>query len=150
MPLSSVATLLAVALSLLAAPLAAEAPPERPLRVGQEWSYQTRPRESSSTLIILKIEADRAAGRIVHISVRGLRLKNPRVKGGLSARVPHMPFAEDALRKSLVKLVRDSVTVPPFERAYSEWRRAYEGGKIGPFTVPIGEAVELMEKALNP
>jgi hypothetical protein len=43
--------------------------------------------------IIVKIDNDPKLGRIVHIAMRGLKIKNQRSLDGVSDRVDHLPFA---------------------------------------------------------
>jgi hypothetical protein len=43
--------------------------------------------------IIVKIDNDPKLGRIVHIAMRGLKIKNQRSLDGVSDRVDHLPSA---------------------------------------------------------
>lgn len=45
-------------------------------KVGQEWNYKTRKGEESSTLKILKIEEYPKHGKVIHISIGGLKVEN--------------------------------------------------------------------------
>src|SRR5687767_2935919 len=62
-------------------------------KVGQKWSYETRSGEEKSYLVIVKIDHDPKLGKIIHIAMRGLRMKNPHSPDGLSENVNHMPFS---------------------------------------------------------
>ena len=44
-------------------------------KVGQVWSYKTRPNETKSTFIVVKVENDPKLGNIVHIALRDLKIK---------------------------------------------------------------------------
>ena len=118
-------------------------------KVGQKWSYRARPGEESSYFIIVKIDNDPKLGRIIHISMRGLKIKNPRSPDGLSEVVSHMPFAEEAIEKSEVKLLQEKVDLPDFEEGYRIWREAFEAGRGGIYTITVAEAVSVMETVLN-
>ena len=118
-------------------------------KVGQMWSYKTRHGEEKSYFIVVKVETHAKLGTIVHIAVRKLRMKNPRSPDGLSEDVNHMPFAEEALTKSAVKILKDRVDLPDFENGYGEWRRAFEDGHAGIYRITLAEAVTVMETTLN-
>ena len=118
-------------------------------KVGQKWSYRARPGEESSYFIIVKIDNDPKLGRIIHISMRGLKIKNPRSPDGLSEVVSHMPFAEEAIEKSEVKLLQEKVDLPDFEEGYRMWREAFDAGRGGIYTITVAEAVTVMESVLN-
>ena len=70
----------------------------QPIHVGQEWSYHTRPDEVSSTLVVLRIDADSSLGTIVHIAVNRVRI-----------------------------LVTESVPLPDFREGYDLWKRGKGG-----------------------
>src|ERR1043166_6750758 len=71
---------------------------------GQVWDYRTRPLDDGSRLIILKVEHDSRLGTIVHIAVTNARLRG---SGTTPMTIKHMPFAEEMLRKSVVRLVTE-------------------------------------------
>jgi hypothetical protein len=116
--------------------------------VGETWSYRTRPGEEGSTLTVVKIESS-PIGVIVHIYVRGLRIMNPRAPGGINTEAQHLPMAEQALEKSVTKMVAARGPLPPYEDGYRQWKTAVDGGKAGAFTVSVAEVITLAEKALN-
>lgn len=116
---------------------------------GHVWVYDTRPGEEGSRIIVCRVEADPKIGEIVHIHVNGLRLKNKHASGGFSDEIAHMPYAGDALRKTVTKLESTAVALPAFEDGYREWRSAFEDGKAGVWTASVAEAITGMESALN-
>lgn len=116
-----------------------------PFESGQVWTYRTRPGEESSRITICLVESHREIGEIVHISVAGVKLKNPHAFGGSSDRIAHMPFKPDALRQSVIALESTGSTLPPFEEGYEEWRN----GEGGVWTMPLSEAISAMEGILN-
>ena len=117
----------------------------QPIHVGQEWSYHTRPDEVSSTLVVLRIDADSSLGTIVHIAVNRVRIRNPRAPGGYSTTLPHAPVSERALRASITGLVTESVPLPDFREGYDLWKR----GKGGVWTLSMAEIVAAVEEALG-
>ena len=115
-------------------------------QAGQVWSYKTRPGEEDSTLIIVKTEYyDEVIGNIIHISVSGVRIKNPNVEDGINDNVPHMPFSESAITASVVELIDQGGDLPSFEQGYNMWKSALGGV----FTIQVSEAIEGVELGLN-
>jgi len=117
--------------------------------VGQKWSYETRPGEEKSYLIIVKIDHDPKLGKIIHIAMRGLRMKNPRSPDGISENVNHMPFSQEAIDKSGLKLLKEKTDLPGFEEGYQVWREAFDARRAGIYTITVAEAVQVMEATLN-
>ena len=56
-----------------------------------------------------------------------------------------LPMAEQAIEKSVTKMVAARSPLPRYEDGYRQWKTA----KAGAFTVSVAEAVTLAEKALN-
>ena len=84
-------------------------------------------------------------GEVVHVSVGGVRIRNPRAPGGVSDQVPHMPFARLALEKSITNLLHDTVELPAYEDGYAEWKRA----RGGAFSISVREALNYVESTLQ-
>lgn len=122
---------------------------ESKYKVGQMWSYKSRPGEEKSYFIVVRVEKHEKLGNIIHIAVRGLKMKNPRSPDGLSENVNHMPFSEDALKKSSVKVVKEKTDLPDFQNGYQMWREAFDEGHAGIYTITLAEAVKVMEASLN-
>ena len=114
------------------------------LQVGEVWTYKTRPGEESSTVTILKRE-ELAGKPVIHIRVDGLKVKNSHAPKGLSDSIPHMPFDEAALTRSLVKKLKSVEKLPDFSEGYAEWKNA----KGGVFTIPLKDAVSFIEQTIN-
>jgi hypothetical protein len=119
----------------------------RRFEAGDVWSYHARPGEPDSTLTVLRVDHEEV-GTIVHIRVDGLRIPNPHHPAGVSGEIMHMPFAEDAVARSVTERVASGAPVPE-EGGYDEWRRAFDAGEAGVFTLTVAEAVEVMEQAIN-
>ena len=124
-------------------------PADPKYKVGQKWSYSARPGEEKSYLIIVKIDNDPKLGRIVHIALHGVKIKNPRSPDGLSTDVNHMPFLEAAIEKSGLKLLKEKVDLPDFEEGYGLWREAFDARRAGAYSITVAEAVSAMETALQ-
>ena len=115
------------------------------LRVGQEWRFRARAEDPDPRLVIDKLETLPKAGDVVHVTIRGVRIRNPHVPDGCSDTIGHMPFSRAAIESSITTLLQDSVALPDFEDGYQEWQKA-QGGV---FTVSVLEGLKFMEKALN-
>lgn len=114
-----------------------------PLRAGQVWAYKTRRDELRSTLTILKVEKYPDLGELVHIRVNGIQMLNP-LKGNVISDIPHLSFNELAIKQSVTRLVRSSVTVPDFHEGYDTWRKAYDAGEAGAFDTPVRQTLNAM------
>jgi hypothetical protein len=123
--------------------------PESKYKIGQQWSYHSRPGEEESYFVVLKIDHDAKLGNIVHIAMKRLRMKNRRSPDGISENVNHMPFSEEAINKSEPRLLKEKVELPSFEEGYRLWREAFDKGHAGIYTISIAEAVGVMEATLN-
>src|SRR5260370_7089583 len=97
---------------------------EKHLKVGQEWQFEGRPADPDPTLIIVRIEELPTLGEVVHVSVRGVRINNPRVAGGFSDNLPHMPFSRAAIQRSVTNLVHDSAPLPSHHAGNEPWKKA--------------------------
>lgn len=121
----------------------------QPFAAGQVWTYNTRPGEDASRIIVCRVESDPKLGEIVHIHVNGLRFKNKHAPDGYSDRIGHMPYSGKALRDSVVALESTGAALPMFEDGYQQWRSAFDNGKAGVWTASVSVAVAGMEFALN-
>src|SRR5215471_4560886 len=83
---------------LLAGPTSAETPA---FAAGQHWSYETRPEDPNSTLIVGRVEELPGHGTVVHVAVIDVNLHTP--SGSVGHVLAHLPFSADALRKSVKK-----------------------------------------------
>jgi hypothetical protein len=118
-------------------------------KVGQMWSYKTRPHEEKSYFIIVKIENDAKLGTIMHVAMRGLKMKNPRSPDGISDTVNHMPFTEEAVKRSSLALLKEKVELPDYEQGYLMWRDAFDAKRAGVYTITLAEALKVMAATLN-
>ncbi len=116
---------------------------------GQVWSYKTRAGEEGSTILINKIESDPRLGPIFHISIAGVKVKNPRSPSGFATELPHSPVSKKTLDESVIKLVSKSKPNSQYLEGYKEWKSAFDNGGAGIFTIPVQEIVGVIEKAIN-
>lgn len=116
---------------------------------GQVWRYKTRPGEESSRLTILRVESYPKLGRIVHIQVNDVALKNPKSAGDASTVISHLPYAEQSLAQSVTTLGRDNVTPEGWEDGYQHWKSELDAGTAGIWTIEVSEAVSAVEEVLG-
>lgn len=118
-------------------------------RAGQEWAYRTRPGEESSTLTVLRVERSAEPGVIVHVAIAGLDIRNPASPAQPIREIGHLPMSEAAVRRSVTRKLRDDAPLPDFEEGYRTWRRAYDSGEGGIFSIPVAEAVAAIAETLT-
>lgn len=149
--LRAAAVLLVTLLSLFVLSPSAKAedgPPAQEFKAGQVWHYHTRPGEERSLLYIVKVDTEKDK-KIYHVSLDGLKLKNSKVGGGAQATLAHTPMSEEALRKSVTTLVRDTGSMPDIKEAYAAWKKDYEAKKAYAFKIPVSDILDGIEKSLE-
>lgn len=128
-----------------------QAPTTTRFAVGQRWHYKTRTGEEPSILSIVKIDGIAGKGNVIHISLDGLRIKNPAAPNGFTDRADHLPFSEEAIEKSVTNLVGTETTGTDWQQGYAMWEAEYRKGRAGHFTIPVAEAVATLGEVLaNP
>ena len=115
----------------------------------QVWSYKTRKGEEASTILINKVESHQKLGQIFHISVSGVRVKNPRAPSGVSSELPHFPVSKQTLEMSCTELIGKAAPNPAYVQGYNEWKRAFDQGNAGVFTISVAEIVQFIEDAVS-
>jgi hypothetical protein len=95
----------------------------------------------------VKVESHPKLGNIIHIALRDLRLRKP--NNDFIETANHLPFTEEAISRSAIKLLKEKDDLPDYEEGYGLWREAFEEGKAGVYTITIAEAVDVMESTLN-
>jgi hypothetical protein len=117
--------------------------------VGQVWTYHVRPGDEGSTLQINKIENDPRLGAIYHISLFGLRIPSFLAPGGFITEVPHLPVSEQTLDKSVESLTTQPARAVDFAPGYAEWKRAFDAGRGGIYTISVAEIAVILEKTMG-
>ncbi len=121
----------------------------RDYAAGQVWTYHVKPGDEGSTLQINKVEQDPKLGAIFHISVFGLRITNPRVAGGILTELPHLPVSKETLDKSVESLSHASARPVAYEEGYAHWKREFDAGHAGIYTISVAEIVALAEQTMS-
>ena len=60
-----------------------------------------------------------------------------------------MPFSEQAIDKSVVRLLKENVELPDFEDGYQTWRKAFAANHAGIYAISVAEAVTVVETGLR-
>ncbi|EFC43043.1 predicted protein [Naegleria gruberi] len=107
------------------------------LKEGQIWSYHHRPQDTSSRLIIYKI--DHINGKdIIHITVDGLNFS------GKNIIIYHLPFEREYFEQDITELIGHCTEKPANEtiEGYKYWKE--DSGKA--WSKTVAECIEMIEK----
>ena len=116
---------------------------------GQVWKYKTRNSEENSLLYIVKIDEEKGYGKIYHIYVDGLKIKNPHISGGIQEQLPHTPVDVKTLNESVTQLVENKKNMPDISEGYKNWREPFDKGEAGVFNIPVNKIIQYIEDAIN-
>ncbi|THB72874.1 MAG: hypothetical protein D6B28_04710 [Gammaproteobacteria bacterium] len=114
------------------------------LMVGQIWKYKARPHESQSTITIVQLD-----NYVVHISISGLKVKDPDADDGLAESIRHLPMEINAFNNSKTKLVGFTEKLPEFEEGLADWIKARNRGEAKPISIPVKDVIEQVEIMIN-
>jgi hypothetical protein len=109
--------------------------------------YQLPGLETGATATVCHVDDD-PFSCVVHVRIEGVRIPNPEAPGGISKGVHLMPFTEEALAESVGKMISDNVVVTNWEKAYDAWRTAYEEGEATVWSLPVYDAIQVMQSML--
>jgi len=121
---------------------------------GQEWSYKNRSGEEGATFYVCKVASHPKIGNIIHVTLRGLNIRNPIQKTGFSDVITHLPFTEQAIDNSINKVITKSAKLPEdlqedFTMAYADWRNAFVEGKATVLNETIADTLDYIESTIN-
>jgi hypothetical protein len=112
---------------------------------GQVWTYDHRPGEDGSRVVIRKIGVEPEDGEVFHVSILGVKLRNHRVPGGAQPAMHHAAVLRTTLDKSLRELTLTSDEDTTWENGYAVWRQAYDNGDAGVFELSVAEILGYIE-----
>jgi hypothetical protein len=113
-------------------------------QAGQVWAFKTPASQPNAKLIILRVENyGGEVGTIVHVAVTGVRY------GGNQTLIPHLPFVEAAVTGSVTTMEREPAPLPDYSEGYGEWRKAFDAGKGGAFSITVAEVVDAVTNVTN-
>ena len=118
--------------------------------VGQIWKYKTRPHESDSRVIVVRVDSDdQEFGNIIHIYVTSVDIPNAEAPGGKTVFIQHMPYEEDSLEQGVTELESETKVVPDYCDGYKLRKDAFERGVAGVFNVSVSEAVDFVQQSIG-
>jgi hypothetical protein len=112
---------------------------------GQVWTYDHRPGEDGSRVVIRKMGVEPEDGEVFHVSILGVRLRNHRIPGGAQPAMHHAAVLRTTLDKSLRELTTASDEDTAWESGYAVWRQAYDNGDAGVFELSAAEILGYIE-----
>ena len=125
MKLSAVAVFIVIGISQMSVAASQEFAP------GQEWSYQARPQDTASTVVIGVVE-----DHVIHISIHNVHI------GKRVTNIGHIPISPEALRSSVTQLRSETGDTEGIADGIAAWREA----NGGVFTISVADAVEYIEQ----
>jgi len=116
-------------------------------QVGQVWTLQSGEYKGAE-VIIANVENHPVQKHVIHIMVPG-PLQN--AKGQITSAISHLPFSEEGLRKSDLKLSRKkSPVTDDWREGYELWNAEALEGRAGMFSVSVSEAIDFGFQQLPP
>ena len=80
--------------------------PSNQYAVGQLWACQGRHDGEQPTLLINRIDQHPlGGGNIYHVTLDGLKIRNPRVPEGIMTQLAHAPVTDQTLQRSQLRLL---------------------------------------------
>jgi hypothetical protein len=117
---------------------------ENKVKEGQIWSYKTRRSEEGSRLMIIKVDE---ADLIVNIKIDGLKLTEKDSGDAMATSIEHLPISFEMFKKSAHKI--ESVVEPVVSEGYLYWKKLFDEGKAGVWSVEISNAIGITEETYN-
>ena len=117
-------------------------------QAGELWSYKTRPGDDESLVLIDRVETVPKLGTIYHISVLRVHLPNPKDESRRLVDLPHFPVSKQTLDLSVIELVGKRAPLDAYLPGYAEWKRAFDAGEAGVFTIAVSDIVGMIETAI--
>ena len=124
--------------------------PSNQYAVGQLWACQGRHDGEQPTLLINRIDQHPlGGGNIYHVTLEGLKIRNPRVPEGVMTQLAHAPVTDQTLQRSQLRLLGQQAVDPAYLQGYGQWREAFDAGNAGSFGVSVATILEIIERQLN-
>ncbi len=121
----------------------------RKYAVGQIWEYKTREAEDGSRIYIVHIDQHEQLGKIYHIYLDGVKIRNRHIDGGIQFELPHAPVDETTLTLSLTTLSGETDNLPDISEGYEVWKKAFDAGDGGVFNISISQIIQYIEEIVQ-
>lgn len=116
--------------------------------VGQTWRCTGRTADETPKLLIQQIDTHPLGGLIYHVSVEGLRIRQPALPGGLLDTLPHVPVTRHTLDTSVTSLEGTSGADARFREGHAQWKQAFDAQQAGAFGVSVAEIATIIERGI--
>jgi len=123
--------------------------PSPDFAAGQLWRCAGRSADEAPLLLINRVDAHPLGGEIFHVSISGVRVKNPADPSGFTTRLPHVPVIRQTFERSKAEFLRNEVPDPAFLTGYAQWKREFDAGNAGSFGVSVAEVLDFIEQAVS-
>ncbi len=117
---------------------------EQKLEVGQVWGYHTRPHEQGSSLTVVQFDST-----AVHVSVSGLKIKDPESADGIADSIGHLPLSRKVFENSATELIGTVQQLPSFEDGLNDWIKAKKRGEATLISIPVKDVITQVELMIN-
>ena len=87
--------------------------------VGQLWRCTGRSLVETPTLLINRIDEHPLGGQIFHATVYGVRVRNPRLPGGIMDKLMHVPVTRAVLEQSATTLEGTRPIDPIYQQGWN-------------------------------
>ena len=128
---------------------AMSSPTSRPdFATGQLWRCSGRSAAEAPLVLINRVDRHPLGGEIYHVSITGVRVKNPTEPTGITTVLPHVPLIRQTFERSQAEFVRLQQPDPAHLTGYAQWKQEFDAGNAGSFGVGMAEVLDFVEKAL--
>jgi hypothetical protein len=118
---------------------------ERDYREGGVWTFRDAPL-LESRVVIGKIDAHERLGQVFSVSIKTVPLSTGAVGEIRVNDISHVPVTKSVLDASLLEQVGVGEPSEAFAEGYGQWRKAFDAGKAGVFTIEISKVVEAINE----
>ena len=116
------------------------------IKEGQVWSYKTRTSEEGSRLTIIKTDGH-DKDLVIHIKIDGLKLIAKDSGDVIGTSIEHLPINLEMFKKSVRKI--ESVVESSINEGYLHWKKLFDKGNAGVWSIEIADAIEMTEETYN-
>jgi len=118
------------------------------MKIGQKYSFEIDGEHPSPYFVVCEIDEHKES-KIISIYIGGLEFKNPHTVSGFGSEISHAPCDFQSLLDSNPILIDDSVELPDYLDGYDTWKKAFDSGEAGVFTIPPEKIVEYIVDVIN-
>ena len=117
------------------------------IKLGQEWTYDTRAGEEDSRITIVEALTNRDRKRFYIVRVTGVKIEDPNFRKYFPDGIPYFLISEPGLEATLREMVGESKWNKFYDTHYQKWRRELQRPDYYGFT--IKEKLNTIEELLS-